>query len=144
MASTVRLDYGQDVFGAQLGYDFGGVGDDGRRASVIGITGGYANSKLRFERGNADRFKYEAANVGAYGRAAFGPFFAKAYLKYEHYWINSSNWVLISAPAPRARLRSDGRVWREPEHGQVVRRTLRIGRDCAQQDGRFQRAGFEI
>lgn len=88
ITSTVSLDYGQDVFGAQLGYDFGGVGDaDGR---VIGVTAGYANSKLRFE-DNADRFKYETGNAGLYGRAAFGSLFFKGYVKYEHYWITSSN-----------------------------------------------------
>lgn len=93
VATNVRLDYLQDSFGFQLGYDFGGVGDDSDRGQVIGITAGYANSELRF-RANADRFQYDAVNAGLYGRATLGVGFAKTYVKYERLWINSVNRVI--------------------------------------------------
>lgn len=79
-ASTARLDYVQDAFGGQLGYDFGG-------ATAFGITAGYGDHTLRFE-ATADRFHYKAANVGAYARLNAGAFFINALARYEHYWID--------------------------------------------------------
>ncbi|HVJ01654.1 MAG TPA: autotransporter outer membrane beta-barrel domain-containing protein, partial [Sphingomonas sp.] len=78
--TTARLDYVQDAFGGQIGYDFGGP-------AAFGITAGYGDHTLRFE-ATADRFHYKAANVGAYARLNAGAFFINALARYEHYWID--------------------------------------------------------
>nr|WP_281421889.1 autotransporter outer membrane beta-barrel domain-containing protein [Stakelama flava] len=82
------LGYRQDMFGAQIGYDFGGVGlQDGM---VFGVTAGYSNSTLSFT-GSADRMHFDAANAGAYFRVNSGMLFASGIAKYERYWITSYN-----------------------------------------------------
>lgn len=85
-AESVVLDHTQDFFGGQIGYDVGGV-RGGR--SVLGITGGYANSTVAF-RGNADRLGYDAVNGGGYAGLKAGPFFVNLLGKYEHYWLSAA------------------------------------------------------
>lgn len=82
-SSTVRLDYTQDAFGGQLGYDLGG-------RSGFGLTAGYGDHSLRFE-ATGDRFNYKAANVGAYARLNAGVVFVNAVVRYEHYWIDMNS-----------------------------------------------------
>lgn len=78
--SNVRLDYTQDAFGGQIGYDFGG-------ATAFGVTAGYGDHSLRFE-ATGDRFGYKAANVGVYARLNAGAFFVNALARYERLWID--------------------------------------------------------
>ncbi|WP_260600301.1 autotransporter outer membrane beta-barrel domain-containing protein [Sphingomonas endolithica] len=85
-SQTVILNNDQDFFGGQIGYDFGSV--TGRDGFVIGVTGGYANSTLRY-RNTGDRLGYQAVNGGAYASINAGRFFLNGLGKYEHYWIDA-------------------------------------------------------
>jgi hypothetical protein len=71
-----NLGYRQDVFGGQLGIDFGS-GNVG-----FGVTGGYANSVTGFA-GSADRATFDAWNLGAYASVASKAFFANALVQYD-------------------------------------------------------------
>jgi len=78
---NVDLGYGQDFFGVQGGFDFGGaIGNQGGFA--FGVTGGYVDSRVNF-RGAGDDLELSAANVGAYARFAAGPFFINGLAKYD-------------------------------------------------------------
>ncbi|PNU02218.1 autotransporter [Novosphingobium guangzhouense] len=79
------LDYRQDYFGGQLGFDIGTMGEKG--GVVFGLTGGYLSSSLRFK--EATRFDYDGVNLGAYASLQAGGFFANALVKYDHYWIDA-------------------------------------------------------
>lgn len=83
---TVVTTNKQDFFGGQIGYDMGGIADN--RGIVVGVTAGYASSHLNF-RANADRFTYQALNVGAYFGASTGPFFVNGLAKYERYYMRA-------------------------------------------------------
>jgi len=77
---AISVDYDQDYFGFQTGYDFGpGVEGEG---VVLGLTGGYLSSDLGFE-GTADNVRYDAFNIGAYAGINTGRFFANALIKYD-------------------------------------------------------------
>ena len=81
-ARSYSLDSQQDWFGLQLGADLvGGAG------GVFGLTAGYIGSALKLK-DTPLRNKYEAANVGVYGRFAFGPAFINGLVKYEKYWLD--------------------------------------------------------
>lgn len=111
-ARTYNLDTRQDWFGGQMGVDLaGGAG------SVFGITGGYVGSKMRMKAAPA-RFDYEAANVGAYGRADLGGFTVSGLIKYEHYWVN----VRDNTIGLNARTKGDG--W-----GGWLEASYRLGND---------------
>jgi hypothetical protein len=69
----------QDFFGVQAGVDLLGT----ETGTVAGITGGYGSSQLNVEAGAA-RVRYDAFNVGVYGRAAAGPLQVEGLAKYEH------------------------------------------------------------
>jgi outer membrane autotransporter protein len=98
-ARSYDLDARQDFFGAQVGVDLlGGPG------FVAGVTGGYTNSKLRFD-ASPLRFKYEAVNVGAYGQIGLAGFTVRGLVKYEYAWIDvTSRPIGLSADA-------DGESW---------------------------------
>lgn len=96
---SVRLDHRQDIYGGQIGYDLGGLGD--RHGSVVGMTGGYANSTLDF-RGGAGRLRYETANAGLYAGIVAGATFVNLIGRYEHLWARA---VL---PGAGVRQRFDG------------------------------------
>ncbi|WP_193372914.1 autotransporter [Novosphingobium sp. AP12] len=76
------LDYRQDYYGGQAGFDFGGTG-----ALTFGLTGGYMSSTLRFD--DATHFDYDAVNAGVYASFRAGGFFVNALGKYDHYWIDA-------------------------------------------------------
>lgn len=82
--TTAPLDYEQDMFGIQIGYDFGDVAGSG---SMFGVTGGYTNSVLRFT-DTGDRFGYSAVNAGVYGQLASSNFFVNGIARYEKGWID--------------------------------------------------------
>ncbi|WP_109354082.1 hypothetical protein [Sphingorhabdus sp. EL138] len=76
----ISLNYDQDYFGFQTGYDF--VPAFGEEDIVLGLTGGYLNSNLGFD-GTADNVRYDAFNIGAYAGINSGRFFANALVKYD-------------------------------------------------------------
>lgn len=78
------LDYKQDYYGGQAGYDFSGTGN-----VTFGITGGYMSSILRFD--DASRFDYDAVNAGVYVGVMAGGLFANGLVKYDHYWIDAES-----------------------------------------------------
>ncbi|WP_108812389.1 hypothetical protein [Sphingorhabdus sp. Alg231-15] len=77
---TISLDYDQDYFGFQTGYDFAPA--FGNEDVVIGLTGGYLSSDLGFE-GTADNVHYDAFNIGVYAGINSGRFFVNALAKYD-------------------------------------------------------------
>jgi outer membrane autotransporter protein len=81
------LDYRQDFFGAQLGYDLGGSeGEDS--AAIFGVTGGYLSSKQRFE-GADERADFGALNLAGYGSYRGKRVFANLLAQYSRYWIDA-------------------------------------------------------
>ncbi len=80
LSEPVAVNYEQDYFGFQAGYEFGSgvIGDGG----LFGLTGGYLNSNLGFD-GTADNVRYDAFNIGAYAGLKSGRFFANALAKYD-------------------------------------------------------------
>jgi outer membrane autotransporter protein len=76
----ISLNYDQDYFGFQTGYDF--VPAFGEEDIVLGLTGGYLSSNLGFD-GTADNVRYDAFNIGAYAGINSGRFFANALVKYD-------------------------------------------------------------
>lgn len=74
----------QDVFGGQLGYDFGSGSAEGR-GTLFGLTGGYQNSTLRYV-GSADRAVFDDLNIGIYGSWHGGKAFINGLAKYDRYW----------------------------------------------------------
>ena len=72
-----NIDSQQDFFGLQIGADlFGGPG------AAFGVTGGYANSKLKLN-ASPTRFDLSSWNVGVYAKLDFGGAFVNALVKYE-------------------------------------------------------------
>ncbi len=79
-AQNINLDYEQDYFGFQLGYEFGpGVTSEG---VLVGFTSGYLTSNLGFD-AMADNVRYDAFNIGAYAGFKSEGFFANALAKYD-------------------------------------------------------------
>ena len=69
----------QDFFGIQAGVDLIGT----ETGTVLGVTGGYGSSQLNVDAG-AGRARYDAYNIGVYGRAVAGPLRIEGLAKYEH------------------------------------------------------------
>lgn len=81
------LDYRQDFFGAQVGYDLGGSeGEDS--ATIFGVTGGYLSSKQRFE-GADERADFGALNLAGYGSYRGKRVFANLLAQYSRYSIDA-------------------------------------------------------
>ncbi|WP_109355686.1 hypothetical protein [Sphingorhabdus sp. EL138] len=73
------LDYSQDFFGLQAGYDLASEAGDGFAA---GVTTGYLSSNIRFtSRGNSARF--EVFNIGLSASYSSGGFYADGLIKYD-------------------------------------------------------------
>ncbi|GMN03346.1 hypothetical protein [Erythrobacter sp. MTPC3] len=73
------LDYEQDFFGFQAGYDLASQAGDGFAA---GITAGYLSSNIRFaSRGNSARF--DVFNIGLSASYSSGGFYADGLIKYD-------------------------------------------------------------
>ena len=81
-ARSYDLSGNQDWWGVQAGYDFAHG-----TSSVIGITAGYAQSGLRFER-NPVELDYETLNIGVYSRLAMGPLVLRGLAKYQWFWAD--------------------------------------------------------
>ncbi|MEP3225818.1 MAG: autotransporter outer membrane beta-barrel domain-containing protein [Parasphingorhabdus sp.] len=78
----IAVNYEQDYFGLQLGYEFGAGAGAGGDGAVYGVTAGYLNSNLGF-RATADNVRYDALNIGLYAGIRNGRFFANALAKYD-------------------------------------------------------------
>ena len=102
-SQAITLDYSQDYFGLQAGYDFGPGATDGEGV-LFGVTGGYLNSTLGFE-GLADRVEYDVFNIGAYAGFKAGGFFANALAKYD--FIDAD----VTAPTPGYSAQLDGEAY---------------------------------
>lgn len=85
------LDYRQDFFGAQAGYDLGGSEDEDS-ATIFGVTGGYLSSKQRFAGGN-ERADFDALNLAGYMSYRGKNVFANLLGQYSHYWIAAQGGV---------------------------------------------------
>src|SRR5690606_22186636 len=79
------LDYRQDFFGAQVGYDLGGAESEDS-STIFGVTGGYLSSKQHFAGGN-ERADFEALNLAGYASYRGKRVFANLLGQYSHYWI---------------------------------------------------------
>lgn len=79
------LDYRQDFFGAQVGYDLGGAESEDS-STIFGVTGGYLSSKQHFSGGN-ERADFDALNLAAYASYRGKHVFANLLGQYSHYWI---------------------------------------------------------
>lgn len=82
-AAGYRLDYSQDYFGAELGYDV--IRRDDFQA---GVMAGYLTSRQRFD-GNGDRSSFDTFNIGAYAGVRKGPVFGNLLIKYDHSAIDA-------------------------------------------------------
>lgn len=80
---AIDLDYRQTRQGGQIGYDLFGTGGE-TGALRIGVTGGYATSKLRY-RGGDERIDLSTANVGIYAAYVGERLFANLLVKYDHH-----------------------------------------------------------
>lgn len=78
---AVRTDYQQTSYGGQMGADLinAELGDE---RILIGLTGGYAEARMRFDRVAQD-VKLNAVNVGAYAALARGGYFLNALAKVD-------------------------------------------------------------
>jgi len=117
-ATSYDLDYRQDFYGAELGFDAvqgGGV--------TAGLMAGYISSTQRFKV-NGDKSDTDAFNFGVYGGLKTGDLFANLLVKYDHFstrvsskqmdWRDRIEGHSIGAQAEAgARLGSD-RVFVEP------------------------------
>ncbi|UNU44462.1 hypothetical protein EAO27_18415 [Sphingopyxis sp. YF1] len=121
---TASLDYRQDFFGGQLGYDVGGRESDDSTL-LFGVTGGYLGSHQRFEDGN-ERARFNTLSFGAYASYRSDRLFANLFGQYAHVnvaarggpaadaWSDDSNGDLFGAQAEfGARFGSD-RMFVEP------------------------------
>ena len=78
---AVNVSYDQDIYSLQGGVDFGREGVfSPADAGVVGITGGYIDSNLRFK-DLPNSFKYTGGTVGVYGTYLNRGFFADALFK---------------------------------------------------------------
>jgi hypothetical protein len=88
----VAVDYEQTTYGGQMGVDLinGGL-DDGR--ITLGLTGGYADSKMRFSGVAGQEAKLSVINVGGYVALTNGGFFVNALAKADRQSIKVNNTV---------------------------------------------------
>lgn len=88
---VANLGFAQDSFGGQLGYDIGGIGENG--GLLFGITGGYQNSRINLA-GTDNHGEFDSVDIGAYGTFKAGPFFINGLAKYDHGWGHAGSVIL--------------------------------------------------
>ncbi|HJV41344.1 hypothetical protein [Caulobacter sp.] len=89
-AQAVEVDYRQTTYGGQFGADLINAGlDDGRL--LLGLTGGYADSEMRFSGVAGQEAKLRVANVGGYMALTHGGYFVNALAKVDHQSIKVRN-----------------------------------------------------
>lgn len=85
---TTRADYEQTTYGGQMGADLINAGmDDGR--ILIGLTGGYADARMRFSGVAGQEVKLRVLNVGGYVAATRGGYFLNALAKADRQSIKA-------------------------------------------------------
>lgn len=86
----VAVDYRQTTYGGQMGVDLINAGlDDGR--VLLGLTGGYADAKMRFSGVAGQAAKLQVANLGGYLALARGGYFLNALAKVDRQSIKVRN-----------------------------------------------------
>jgi outer membrane autotransporter protein len=90
-AVNANLGFAQDSFGGQLGYDIGGIGEDG--GILFGATGGYQNSRINLA-GTDNHLEFDSVNAGVYATFKAGPFFINGLGKYDKYWGHAGSALL--------------------------------------------------
>lgn len=86
----VAVDYEQTTYGGQMGLDLLNAGlDDGRIA--LGLTGGYADAKMRFSGVAGQEVKLRVVNFGGYVALTQGGFFLNALAKADRQSIKARN-----------------------------------------------------
>uniref|UniRef100_UPI0035CABFB2 beta strand repeat-containing protein n=1 Tax=uncultured Sphingomonas sp. TaxID=158754 RepID=UPI0035CABFB2 len=88
-SSAVALDYHQSYYGAQIGYDIGGIASDAG-GTVFGVTASYINSRLD-SRSSADRSALDTLSLGAYASFVSNRFFASGIVQFAHDWVKTGN-----------------------------------------------------
>lgn len=87
---TVSTDYRQTTYGGQMGVDLINAGLDGGRV-LLGVTGGYADSRMRFSGLAGQETKLHVANFGGYMALTRGGYFLNALAKVDRQSIKSRN-----------------------------------------------------
>jgi len=89
---SVAVDYEQTTYGGQMGVDLINAGlDDGR--ITLGLTGGYADSRMQFSGVAGQRVKLSVVNFGGYVAMTNGGFFLNALAKADRQSIKARNTV---------------------------------------------------
>ena len=86
----VSVDYWQTTYGGQMGLDLVN-GDLGEGRIVLGLTGGYADSKMRFSGLAGQEINLSAVNLGGYVALTQGGFFLNALAKADRQSIKARN-----------------------------------------------------
>lgn len=89
-AEAVEVDYRQTTYGGQFGVDLINAGQDDARI-LLGLTGGYADSRMRFSGVAGQTVKLRAANIGGYLAVARGGYFLNALAKIDRQSIKARN-----------------------------------------------------
>jgi len=86
----VAVDYRQTTYGGQMGVDLINAGlDDGR--VLLGLTGGYADARMRFSGAGGQEAKLHVANLGGYLALTRGGYFLNALAKVDRQSIKVRN-----------------------------------------------------
>jgi hypothetical protein len=89
-AGVVSTDYRQTTYGGQMGADLVNAGlGDGR--VLLGLTGGYADARLRFSGFGGQEAKLKVVNLGGYLALTRGGYFLNALAKVDRQSIKVSN-----------------------------------------------------
>ena len=86
----VFIDYRQTTYGGQMGADLINAGLDGGRV-LLGVTGGYADARLRFSGVGGQEAKLRVVNLGGYLALTRGGYFLNALAKVDRQSIKVSN-----------------------------------------------------
>jgi hypothetical protein len=89
-AGVVSTDYRQTTYGGQMGADLINAGLDGGRV-LLGLTGGYADSRMRFSGAAGQEAKLRVVNLGGYLALTRGGYFLNALAKVDRQSIKVSN-----------------------------------------------------
>jgi hypothetical protein len=89
-AAKVAVDYRQTTYGGQMGVDLVNAGlGEGR--VLLGLTGGYADAKMRFSGAGGQEAKLHVANLGGYLALTRGGYFLNALAKVDRQSIKVRN-----------------------------------------------------
>jgi hypothetical protein len=86
----VAVDYRQTTYGGQMGVDLVNAGLDGSRV-LLGLTGGYADARMRFSGAGGQEARLQVANLGGYLALTRGGYFLNALAKVDRQSIKVRN-----------------------------------------------------